>query len=202
MRGYQKAPRERFKLLKDKVLTTEELVLYEFLIAITDWDSNHETYGLFKAIDEDIAETLGWKSRSTVCKHRKSLFKKGFLIPVEKGWVKAKDYSEWESRKPSSLVGEKEKVDVDAIASEIEQLDIKELEQKHDKNVSEVEQELLEEIQQEVSKIDQESEEFVQSRGLEQKLSLSSYKGEYSIGNKETEDQAQSDELLEEIFGE
>jgi len=99
-------------------------------------------------------------------------------------------------------VGEKEKVDVDAIASEIEQLDIKELEQKHDKNVSEVEQELLEEIQQEVSKIDQESEEFVQSRGLEQKLSLSSYKGEYSIGNKETEDQAQSDELLEEIFGE
>jgi len=189
LRGFQRAPRERFKLLKDNILTTEELLLYEFLIAITDWDKDHENYGLFKATDEEIAEILGWKSRSTICKYRGSLINKGLLIPIEGGRMKAKDYSEWDSRKPSSLVGSKEKVDINDIAVEIEQLDIKELKDAHESRVAEAEQNFVGEIEQEFSKIEQEGEEFVQNRGLRDEFSLGSSKGEF---NKE-ESEKQTD---------
>jgi hypothetical protein len=77
LRGYQKAPRDRFVLLTQRVLNHTEFLVYEFCIAITDWDLNHETYGSFEATNLQIALILGWKDDSTVSRIRKSLINKG-----------------------------------------------------------------------------------------------------------------------------
>lgn len=76
LKGYQKAPRERFHLLRDGTLNHTEFLVYEFGIAITDWDINHETYGSFEATNLQIALALGWKDDSTVCRIKKSLIHK------------------------------------------------------------------------------------------------------------------------------
>lgn len=101
LRGYQKANRERFMLLMMQVLTLEEYIVYEFGIAITDWDdseSHRETYGTFQATNGQIAEILGWKSDSQVSRIRKRLVEKGFFIK-DGNRCKAKDFEKWQLRK-------------------------------------------------------------------------------------------------------
>ena len=119
LRGYQKAARDRFKLLRDKTLTVEEFVLYEFYIAITDWDPAHDMYGRFKTTDENVAKILGWNSRSTVCIHRQSLDNKGFLSYDEEGWISPKGFIDWELRKsgffPKKSVSEIEQPKVNGV---------------------------------------------------------------------------------------
>lgn len=100
LRGYQKAPRDRFELLINKVLNQEEFILYEFGIAITDWDIEHvETYGTFEATNKEIAMALGWKSDSTVSRHKKSLIKKGLFYIENSGLISPKDFDKWQLRK-------------------------------------------------------------------------------------------------------
>lgn len=100
LKGYQKAPRERFKLFTDLrfKLTTQEFVLYEFLSAITDWDTKHEAYGTIKCTNQEIAEFLGWKSDTTVLKHKRSLIKKSLLFLVEDNQLKVRGFEKWQLR--------------------------------------------------------------------------------------------------------
>jgi len=101
LRGYQKANRERFMLLMMQVLTLEEYIVYEFGIAITDWDdsdSHRETYGTFQATNGQIAEILGWKSDSQVSRIRKRLVEKDFFIK-DGNRYRAKDFEKWQLRK-------------------------------------------------------------------------------------------------------
>lgn len=98
IRGYQKAPRDRFFLLKDKILTQEELLLYELGIAITDWDRTHiDTYGTFQATNIEMAELLGWVSDSTVSRLKTSLIKKGYFLPFNDK-IKVLGFRKWELR--------------------------------------------------------------------------------------------------------
>ena len=100
IKGYQKAPRERFSLLANHVLTTEEFVVYELGIAITDWDAEHddEIYGKFKATNKELAELCGWKSDSTISRIKKKLIKKELFI--EDGeYLRVKDFESWQLRK-------------------------------------------------------------------------------------------------------
>jgi hypothetical protein len=101
LRGYQKANRERFMLLMMQVLTLEEYIVYEFGIAITDWDdseSHRETYGTFQATNGQIAEILGWKSDSQVSRIRNRLIEKDFFIK-DGNRYRAKDFEKWQLRK-------------------------------------------------------------------------------------------------------
>lgn len=98
LNGYQKAPRARFKLLSEGRLTQEEFLLYELTIAITDWDSKHETYGTFEATNQEIAELLGWKSDTTVLKHKRNLIKKDIFLIENDGRIKAKGFDKWQLR--------------------------------------------------------------------------------------------------------
>lgn len=172
LRGYQKAPRERFKLLGDKRLTIEELVLYEFGIAITDWDRTHETYGSFKASDAEIAGILGWRSRSTVCRYRKSLINKGFFEQDEEGWITPSEFHEWELRKYG--------VETEGGVAEIEQ-PLSRLGAKTERHVLK--------IQQSVSKIEQ-------NRAQRPTYSLGSSKGKF---NNRSSSNALTDEELDQI---
>lgn len=98
MNGYQKANRDRFLLLAFGELTQEELLLYEFCIAITDWDKNHDNYGTFEATNQEIAEMLRWKANSSVSRYKRSLIDKGFL-EISGSRVRVKDFEKWELRK-------------------------------------------------------------------------------------------------------
>lgn len=98
LKGYQKAPRERFLLLKDGTITQEEFLLYELAIAITDWDSKHETYGTFRATNQEIADILRWKSDTSVLRYKKNLITKGFLTTTDDGSLKVKDFEKWQLR--------------------------------------------------------------------------------------------------------
>lgn len=96
LNGYQKAPRNRFCLLKEAELTHEELLLYELGLAIADWDPEHiDTFGTFKATNEELAELLGWSCGSTVSRHKTELINKGFLIRDEDGRIRPKDFENW-----------------------------------------------------------------------------------------------------------
>lgn len=98
LNGYQKAPRARFKLLSEGRLTQEEFLLYELAVAITDWDFKHETYGTFKATNQELADLLGWKSDTTALKHKRSLIKKGIFFVVNSDGIKAKGFDKWQLR--------------------------------------------------------------------------------------------------------
>lgn len=102
LRGYQKAPRQRFEALANGLLTHEELIMYEFGVAITDWDKNHETYGTFLATNQQLAEVLGWKSDTSAMRVRRTLIRKGRFIEVEEGRIKPKGFEKWQLRRTSS----------------------------------------------------------------------------------------------------
>ncbi len=100
LRGYQKANRYRIMLLVTKTLNQEEFILYEIAIAITDWDRRHlETYGLFKATNSELAYLCGWDSDSTVSRHKKSLLEKGIFLDASNGYLRVKDFEDWQLRK-------------------------------------------------------------------------------------------------------
>ncbi len=103
LNGYQKAPKDRFLLLTNGVLSAEEFVVYELGVAITDWDRNHddEIYGKFQATNKQIAEICGWKSDSQVSRIKKSLLNKGFFTK-DGEHLKAKDFEKWQLRKTSA----------------------------------------------------------------------------------------------------
>lgn len=99
LRGFQKADRGRFFLLSFGELTQEEFILYELCIAITDWDSSHiDTYGSFKATNQELAQVLGREAGSTISRHKKSLIEKGFLKVQGDRW-NVRDFEKWELRK-------------------------------------------------------------------------------------------------------
>lgn len=102
LNGYQKANRARFKLLTDTrfKLKAEEFILYEFLIAITDWDETHtETYGTFEATDKDVAELLNWRSGSTVNRWKKCLISKELLKKQYGSRFRVVGFDKWKLRK-------------------------------------------------------------------------------------------------------
>lgn len=119
LNGYQKAPRARFKLLLEHRLTQEEFLLYELVVAITDWDARHETYGTVEATNQELAELLGWRSDTTALAHKKSLIKKGILYIVDGNRIKAKGFDKWQ-RASSPLKIKDETAERQLNASKIE----------------------------------------------------------------------------------
>lgn len=100
LNGFQKAPKDRFLLLTKGILTSEEFVVYELGLAITDWDRDHDedVYGKFQATNKQIAEVCGWKSDSQVSRIKKKLIEKGYFIRDEEQ-LRVKDFEKWQLRK-------------------------------------------------------------------------------------------------------
>lgn len=116
LKGYQRAPKERFRLFTSSHrLTPQEFILYEFAIAITDWDRKHTTYGTFNGSNKNIADVLGWKSDVTVLRLKKSLIKKRLFIPTADEDLRVNGFDKWELRKAAKnqLVPENNQDDSD-----------------------------------------------------------------------------------------
>lgn len=120
LKGYQKAPRARFRLLSEGVLTHEEFLLYELSAAIFDWDPRHETYGTFKATNQELAMLLGWKSDTTALKHKNSLIRKKFFTIIEDNRILVRGYEKWLLRKSTALKYEEETAEKQLDVSKIE----------------------------------------------------------------------------------
>lgn len=76
--------REKFLLLKEKVLKDEEFVLYDFCVHQADFDEKHfGKFGTFQQTNKELAEGLGW-SEDKVCRNIKTLFEKGFLRKIDR----------------------------------------------------------------------------------------------------------------------
>jgi len=82
--GWHGAYRGKFLLIKNRILTKEEYILYDASIAFADWDKNHtNTYGSLD-LKQDEFEVLLGVSDGFVSRYGKNLFTKGF-------WRKRKD---------------------------------------------------------------------------------------------------------------
>ncbi len=104
LNGFQKASRERFKILTAQILTQEEFLLYELGVAIADWDKRHvDTYQSFEATNQELGNILGWKSDSTAFRHKLSLLKKGYFIKRPDGRIIVKGFDNWVLRSHSNL---------------------------------------------------------------------------------------------------
>lgn len=79
LRGYDRHFRGRFLLLHNKVLTDEEVILWDLSYScLADWDKSHgETYGSFEYGWEEIGLLLSW-SESKVSRNSKKLLLLGF----------------------------------------------------------------------------------------------------------------------------
>lgn len=103
LHNYHKTPRERFTLLAKRIVTEEEFVLLEFLVAISGWDEKYEdSYGVFAATNQQIAEQLGWKSDTSVLRHKEELLKKGFIEKLTDGYFRVKHIERWLSKQNTS----------------------------------------------------------------------------------------------------
>ncbi|OGE72140.1 hypothetical protein A3H40_02110 [Candidatus Daviesbacteria bacterium RIFCSPLOWO2_02_FULL_38_15] len=99
LNGYYKSPKAKFLLIKERRLTSEEFLLYEFGIAIASWDPNRpEIYGIFSAPNIQIAEILGWKRDSSVSRYKKRLIEKGFFIEEPAG-IRLLGFEKWQIKK-------------------------------------------------------------------------------------------------------
>ncbi len=80
--GYRLSHRNRWLLLKNKVLTREELFLWEFYLDQMDFDYKHDTYGTFEVDFSLISEMLGYKKskpNNSIRNKHKKLLKLGFI---------------------------------------------------------------------------------------------------------------------------
>lgn len=78
--GYYPTYRGKLLLLKTKVLTFQEYVLYDASVALADWDKRHgDRYGTIKLSQEEIETVLGC-SKGFVSRYGKELYKKGFWL--------------------------------------------------------------------------------------------------------------------------
>src|SRR3989344_5064048 len=84
--GWYPTYRGRFLLLKNKVFSKEEYILYEASIAFADWDKEHKTYGFLSLSQSEIENQIG-ASKGFVSRYGKVLINKGFWKKLENGIV-------------------------------------------------------------------------------------------------------------------
>ncbi|MEK7150779.1 MAG: hypothetical protein AAB783_01115 [Patescibacteria group bacterium] len=75
-------------------MKTQEFVLYEFYVTVTDWDAGHKAYGYTKATNREVAEILGCNT-STITRTRNKLIQKGWLIKDQDGTLRVKGFERW-----------------------------------------------------------------------------------------------------------
>lgn len=83
LNGYRASHRNRWLLIKSKVLTPQEFLLFEYYLDSMDFDSRHSNFGLFEAFLNEIALDFD-KKEDTIQDWHNSLLEKGFIQLVDK----------------------------------------------------------------------------------------------------------------------
>ncbi|OGG08866.1 hypothetical protein A2154_02225 [Candidatus Gottesmanbacteria bacterium RBG_16_43_7] len=93
-KGFLAAPRERFNLLRDGLLTDEEFIFYECCIAQAGWDDERDTFGMYRAPNTVMGGLLGWSEDKTA-RCRRGLLKKGYLTPDQSDSFVVKNFENY-----------------------------------------------------------------------------------------------------------
>jgi len=83
LNGYRASHRNRWLLIKNGILTSQEFLLFEYYLDSMDFDSRHNKFGIFEAFLEDIAKDFDRKT-DTIQDWHNSLLEKGFIQLVDK----------------------------------------------------------------------------------------------------------------------
>lgn len=104
LKGYISHPRQRFILLKSRVLKVSEFVLYEFYLSIAVWDrKKQEKYGTFTITNTAAALELGYKSDATVSQIKNSLIEKKLIVHIEEFTYRILQYENWTTTIPRKI---------------------------------------------------------------------------------------------------
>lgn len=82
LKGYRVSHRNKWLVLQQDVLTIQELILLEFYIDISDFDSRHDKFGIFEVFLDEISEVFG-KSQDSIRIWHKGLLSKKFIAPYD-----------------------------------------------------------------------------------------------------------------------
>src|SRR3990167_11412807 len=119
LNGYRPTHRNKWVLIREKILTLQELALWEFYADIVDFDKKHEKFGLFEVDFVDIASLFNCSSNTIRNWHNKLVLlqlikraRKGFyeLVSVERfinpsKWNgKAHEFTEKEKDQPIEII--------------------------------------------------------------------------------------------------
>lgn len=79
LNGYRPSHRNRWLLIKENVLTLQQLTLFEYYIDIMDFDNRHSGYGTFEVDFILLTEIFNNRSANTARNWHSVLLKKGFI---------------------------------------------------------------------------------------------------------------------------
>jgi len=83
LNGYRASHRNRWLLIKNKILTSQEFLLFEYYLDSMDFDSRHNKFGVFEAFPDDVAKDFD-KEIGTIQDWHNSLLEKSFIQLVDK----------------------------------------------------------------------------------------------------------------------
>lgn len=79
LNGYRATHRNRWNLIRSKILTSQEFLLFEYYLDIMDFDPNHgNSFGSFEVFPNEIAPVFN-KGTDTIKAWHKELLLKGFI---------------------------------------------------------------------------------------------------------------------------
>lgn len=84
LNGYRASHRNKWLLIKHKILTLQELSLLEFYVDIMDFDCRHEKFSEFEVDFKEIKEIFNCKSPTTIRNWHSKLLLLGFISKTEK----------------------------------------------------------------------------------------------------------------------
>ncbi len=87
LNGYRVTHRNKWLLIRQGILSVQELALLEFYADIFDFDKNHQTYGTFSTDFKELAEYFNCKSQNTVRNWHNKLHRLGFIKATDKRGV-------------------------------------------------------------------------------------------------------------------
>ena len=92
-KGLLASYRDKFLYLKEKALTDEQFILYEYCIHLADFDENHkDIFGTFqKTSNEELGLGLGWL-KDKVARNLTTLLEHGLLKLLENNQIEVVDY--------------------------------------------------------------------------------------------------------------
>ena len=86
LNGYRPSHRNRWKVLKEGILTTQEFLLYEYILDQFDFDPSHEKFGMFELYLDEVSTVFN-KQSGSVRSWLNGLLTKGFVEKTNRKYL-------------------------------------------------------------------------------------------------------------------
>ena len=86
LNGYRPSHRNKWKFLKEGILTTQEFLLYEYILDQFDFDPSHEKFGMFELYLDEVSTVFN-KQSGSVRSWLNGLLTKGFVEKTNRKYL-------------------------------------------------------------------------------------------------------------------